>query len=458
MWHPALRKGAKPIYEQLIEGLERDVINGALPPGDKLPPQRDLAYRLKIGVGTVTKVYAEARRRGLLTATVGRGSFVAPSGEAKSAEGNRTVDFSRNISPHNAAAARLGDALIALRRRADLAEHLSYPPPAGVTAHRRAGAGWLARSAGIVDVDWKRLLVCEGGQHALALAFSSLCRPGDTVMTEAATFFGVKALAEQLGLHLLGLKMDDQGLLPDALDRAAAGGAKILYTIPTLQNPTGRVMGAKRRGEIAKIARERNLTLVEDDVYAPFAQGDGLPPPIATLVPERTFYTASLSKIIAPGLRCGYLLVPDEDRLERVIRTVRAYSYAPAGFGALIATQWIEDGTADEIATSVRREIVTRAKLTGQILGKAIEGPHVSGAPHVWLPMSELTAERVAGRALREGVSVTPPSAPIVDAREMAGLRLCIGAPADLAALERGLRVVESALSDAPGVSGRGVV
>jgi DNA-binding transcriptional MocR family regulator len=272
-------------------------------------------------------------------------------------------------------------------------------------------------------------------------------------MTEAATFFGMKALAEQLGVRLVGLKMDEQGLLPSALDRAAAGGARILYTIPTLQNPTGRMMGAKRRGEIAKIARERNLTIVEDDVYAPFAKGDGAPPTIAALAPECTFYVASLSKIIAPGLRCGYLLTPDEGHFERVIKAVRAYSYAPASFGALIGTQWIEDGTADEIATSVKREIAVRTKLVGQILGKAVEGPHVPVSPHVWLPMSELKAERVAGAALRGGVAVTPPSAPIVDATEISGLRLCIGAPRDMAALERGLKVVAEALAGMPDTS-----
>ncbi|MCE9521923.1 MAG: PLP-dependent aminotransferase family protein [Alphaproteobacteria bacterium] len=459
MWQPALRKSSKPIYEQLIDAMEGDVASGALPPGAQLPPQRDLAYRLKVGVGTVTKAYAEARRRGLLTATVGRGSFIAGApGDIRVAGRDPTIDFSRNISPATAAAARLGDAFLALRRRADFADHLSYAPPTGHTAHRRAGANWLARSAGFTGADWQRLVVCEGGQHALALAFSSLCRPGDTVMTEAATFFGMKALAEQLGFGLVGLAMDEQGLLPDALDRAAAAGSKILYTIPTLQNPTGRMMGAKRRADIAKIARDRHLTIVEDDAYGHFAQGDASPPAIATLAPERTFYIATLSKTLAPGLRCGYLVAPDDDRFERVVRTVRALSYAPASFGALIGTQWIEDGTADDIATSVKAEIVARTKLARQILGKVIEGPYVAAAPHVWLPMSELKAERVAGRALRSGVAVTPPSAPIVKAGEVAGLRLCVGAPPDMAALERGLRVIESALSDAPAESGRDVV
>jgi DNA-binding transcriptional MocR family regulator len=448
MWQPALRQGSKPIHDQLIDALARDVASGALAPGTKLPPHRELAYRLKIGVGTVTKVYAEARRRGLLNATVGRGSFIA--GHDAQPDESGLIDFSHNLTPMTLAAARFGGALAALRRRPDLADHLNYPPPAGRASHRQAGAKWLASSVDFVDVDWQRLIVCEGGQHAMALAFASICKPGDTVLCEAATFLGMKTLAEQLGLRLQGLKMDDQGLLPDALDRAAAGGAKVLYTVPTLQNPTGRVMGLKRRSDIAAVARKRDITIVEDDVYGPFARSDGGAAAIAALAPERTFYVASLSKLIAPGLRCGYLLAPDADRFERAVRAVRAFSYAPASLGTLVGTQWIEDGTAETIAAATKREITARTEFATRFLGKAIERPRVKAAPHIWLPMSELKAERVAGAALRGGVAVTPPSAPIVDAKEMSGLRLCIGAPADMAALERGLKVVAAALSDTP--------
>lgn len=449
MWQPALRRGGKPMHEQLIDALANDVASGALAPGAQLPPQRDLAHRLKISVGTVTRVYDEARRRGLLTATVGRGSFVA--GHAAAAEErDGFIDFSRNLSPATAAASHLTDALVALRKRVDLADHLAYAPPAGATSHRQAGAKWIASSADFVNADWQRLIVCEGGQRAMALVFSSLCKAGDTVMTESATFSGMKTLAEQLGLRLQGLKMDDQGLLPDALDRAAAGGAKFLYTIPTLQNPTGRLMGLKRRSEIAAIARKRDVAIVEDDVYGPFARGHGGSPAIAALASERTFYIASLSKVVAPGLRCGYLITPDEDRFERVIRAVRAFSYAPASFGALIGTHWIEDGTAETLAAAVKRDVTARMKLATRILGKAMEGPHVEATPHIWLPMSELNAERVAGAAFRGGVAVTPASAPIVDAKEISGLRLCIGAPADMGTLERGLKVVAGALAGTP--------
>jgi DNA-binding transcriptional MocR family regulator len=449
MWQPTLRQGAKALHDQLIDALSRDITSGTLPPGSQLPPQRDLAYKLKIGVGTVTKAYAEARRRGLLTATVGRGSFVSGATTTVDADRDAPIDFSRNISQVTASPAQLADAFAALRRRSDLAEHLDYAPPAGMPVHRQAGAKWLAASTGVI-VDWQRLVVCGGGQHAMALAFASLCKAGDTVITECATFAGMKTLADQLGVRLQGLRMDAEGLTPEALDRAAASGARILYTIPTLQNPTARIMSAKRRADIAAIARKRNLIVVEDDVYGPFVRGEHDAQPFAALIPERTFHIASLSKTVAPGVRCGYLAAPDQDHFDRVIRAVRAFSYAPAGFGQLIATHWIEDGTAQAIATSVKRDITIRTDLARRVLGKAVEGPHAKASPHFWLPMSELKAERVAGAALRGGVAVTPASAPIVDATEISGLRLCIGAPRDLATLERGLKIVVDAMAGAP--------
>jgi DNA-binding transcriptional MocR family regulator len=216
-----------------------------------------------------------------------------------------------------------------------------------------------------------------------------------------------------------------------------------------LQNPTGRVMSLKRRNEIAAIARKHDLTTVEDDIYGPFAKGEASPP-LAALVPERTFYVTSLSKAIAPGLRTGYLLTPDEEGLEKVINAVRAFSYSPASFGPLIATQWIEDGTADTIIAEVKRDVVARVELARRVLAGAIEGPYVKAAPHIWLPMSELKAERVSNAVLRGGVAVTPASAPIIDGKHISGLRLCIGAPSDLTTLERKLKIVTAALSDSP--------
>jgi DNA-binding transcriptional MocR family regulator len=441
-WLPRLSSDDAPLNVRLAAALASDIRSGALAAGVRLPTHRDLAYALRIGVGTVTRAYAEVEASGLITSQVGRGSFVAAPGEAEAAGG--VIDLARNLVPPEPAERRLREALVRLGRRGDLVSHLDYAPPAGPTAHRRAGAAWIARTTALETADWTRLMVCPGAQQAMALTFARLCRPGDTILAEAGTFFGVRTLADYAGYRLSGVAMDAEGLDPSALERAAREtGARVLYTMPTLQNPTGRSMGAARRVAIARIARAHDLWIVEDDIYAASALTSELP--LAALAPERTFYLSSMSKVLAPGLRTGYLLAPDMAHFEALSRGVRATSYAPPAFDSLIATHWIEDGTADAIALEARAEIAARRDLAASILGDALEMGS-GGAPHVWAPMSELAAERLVGRCLRAGVELTPPSAPILAPALISGVRLCLGAPRDRSGLERGLRIIAEAL------------
>ena len=445
-WTPTLPPGDAPLYERLLDALRADIASGALADGDRLPPQRDLAHRLGLGLGTVTRAYVEAEKAGLVAAHVGRGSFVRGATPRSAPKPTGPVNLAQNTAPALAAGARLPDALAKLRRRPDLLDHLAYAPAAGLEVQRRAGAAWLARSGGLEGADWTRLVCCAGAQQGLALALGSLARAGDTILCEASTYQGLKAIAEHGGYRLQGLAMDAQGLRPDALEEAARGGAKVVALLPTLQNPTGRIMPLQRRREIVAVARKHDLWLVEDDIYAVYA-GPDHPAPLAVLAPERTFHVSGVSKSIAPGLRAGYLVAPTDEALERVLRIVRALAYAPPAFGGLIATQWIEDGTADAIVAEGVAEMTARMAMAQAVLGAAIETPASPASPHVWLPMGELEAERLAGRALRDGVEVTPPDAPIVTPGLETGVRICLGAAADQAELERGLRVVASALT-----------
>ena len=449
-WTPTLPTGNAPLYERLLDALRADIASGALADGARLPPQRDLAHRLGLGLGTVTRAYVEAEKAGLVQAHVGRGSFVRGVGVSpgRPIPLAGPINLAQNIAPQRAAADHLTDALAKLRRRPDLVDHLGYSPVAGLEVQRRAGAAWLERSGGLERADWTRLVCCAGAQQGLALALGSLVRPGDTVLCEASTYQGVKAIAEHAGLRLRGLAMDADGMRPDALEAAARDGARVAVLLPTLQNPTGRIMSPRRREEIVAVARKHDLWLIEDDIYAVYA-GLGRPPPLAVLAPERTFHVSGVSKSLAPGLRAGYLVVPPGDHLERVLRAARALAYAPAAFGALIATQWIEDGTADLIAAAGVAETTARLTMALEILGSAAERPASPAAPHLWLPMGELEAERVAGRALRGGVEVTPPGAPVVTPGLETGVRVCLGPSTDRAELERGLRVVAAALTGA---------
>lgn len=456
-WAPQIPDGDGPLYERLVAALRADVASGALAAGARLPPQRDLAYRLGIGLGTVTRAYVEAERAGLVSAHVGRGSFVNAPADHRAPVRDGPINLAQNIAPAGPAASRLAEAMARLRRRSDLLEHLAYAPAAGHEAQRRAGARWLARFGGYEGAGWSRLVCCNGAQHGLALAMSVSARAGDTVLCEASTYNGVKGLAGHMGLRLKGLALDDEGVRPDALEAAAkATGARVLSVIPTLQNPTGRIMSPSRREAIVAVARRLDLTIIEDDIYGAYAPD--APPPLALLAPERTFHVSGVSKTLGPGLRAGFLVAPSQGTFERVLDAVRAVTFAPSGFGGLVATQWIEDGAADQIVAEVRAEATARLSLAREILGAAIEAPRSESAPHVWLPMSELEAERLAGRALRGGAEVTPPDAPIVEPGLVTGVRVCLGAAPDLQTLRQGLETVAGALSSEVGERSRALI
>ena len=448
MWEPELT-GVASLTAELVDALARDVASGRLERGARLPTHRELAQRLGMGVGTVTSAYALAAKRGLIEARVGRGSFVAGAAQPGSEEA--IIRLSHNLPPLGPSERRFVAALARLQRRPDLLDVLDYAPPPGLLAHRRAGADWLKRRHRFDRVDADRLLVTAGAQQALALALQALCAPGDAVLVEAATFFGVRTLAQQAGCRLEGVAMDEEGLRPDALERAASGGARVLYTIPTLQNPTGRIMSERRRREIAAVARRRELWIVEDDVYGAFAD-DGAPPPLVRFAPERTLYLTGLSKTVAPGLRAGFLLAPDEALFERLSAAIRAQSYAPPTLGALVATHWIEDGEADAIAAEIGAEVSVRTALAQARLGARLPDVVEPRCPHLWLPMAELEAERLVARALRAGVQLTPAEAPIVDPTSIGGVRLCVGAPSSRDQVETALARLATLL-DSPQAS-----
>jgi len=450
MWTPTLGHDGDTVSARLLSALRRDIEEGRLSPGVKLPPHRDLAHRLGIGIGTVTAVYGEAARQGLLTAAVGRGSFVADTSTARPNDG--IIMLAHNIPTLSFAQRRFAQTFAKLRNRADLMDCLEYAPVAGHERHRRLGAAWIRRTSALTDARHDRLIVTTGAQQAMTLALDTLCRPGDTIMTEAATYFGVKSIADVGGYKLSGLAMDREGILPEDLDRAAARGARVLYTLPTLQNPTGRTMSAARREQIAKIVRDRDLWVVEDDIYSAYAMNTA-PTPLAARIPERCFYISGTSKALAPGLRTGYLIAPDDDMFEAMLRLIRARVYAPATMGAMIASQWIEDGTADEVVGELLTEMAARNAMAADVLGTAMEPSSDGRCPHIWLPMPELEAERMTSRALRGGVELTPPSAPVVDPLAISGVRVCLGGGSDRETMRQALQIIANALDNK--VSGR---
>jgi DNA-binding transcriptional MocR family regulator len=448
IWSPWLQAGKGPRYLAIVEALAHDLSSGLLPPAGRLPTHRELADRLGVSVGTVSRAYAEAARRGLVSGEVGRGTFArgaeSASGDAADAEG--LVDLGQNHPPDPPAQPQRAALLAALGSviaQRDAGRLLDYPAAGGNAADRQAGASWIGRAG--VEASADEVLVCTGSQHGLTVVLATLLEPGDLLLTEALTYAGVKAVAGLLHLRLRGLPIDAQGLRPDALEDACReGGAKALYLIPTHHNPTTAVMPEKRRREIVAVARAHGLAVVEDDVHGLLPEER--PRPIAALAPERSYYLTSTSKTLAPGLRIAYVAAPPS-MVPRLAASLRATTWAVAPLTAAVASAWILDGAADALLMARRqeareRQAIARERLAGADLQTQPE------AYYLWLRLPDpWRGDAFAAEARARGVLVTPAEAFAVG-REAAphAVRLCVGAARTRAALGRGLDVVAGLL------------
>jgi DNA-binding transcriptional MocR family regulator len=456
MWAPDLRQRKGPRYLAIAEALAEDAVAGRLRPGTRLPTHRDLADRLGLTVGTVTRAYAEAARRNLVAGEVGRGTFVrGPAGRfapaaAAARAGADVIDLSANVPPRGSEdgeAATLARSLLALSRHKGLARLLDYPPQGGAREHRAAGAEWVRRSG--LDATADRVLVSSGNQHGMTAVFAALLGPGDLVLTEALAYPGMKNLAGLLSLRLHGVALDDQGMRPDALAAACrARPAKALYCVPTLQNPTAAVMSEERRREIAAVAREHGLLVVEDDIHGRLVER--APRPLSVFAPERAVYLTGTSKVLAPGLRVGFVAAP-EAMVGRIAAAIRGTTWMAAPLMAEIASTWIGDGTAEAILKRKRKEAAARQRLAAKVLGAALQGAR-HGAYHLWLALPRpWRGEAFAEAAYRRGVAVTPASAfAIGRAGVEDAVRVCLGAARDRGELERGLRIMADVLATSP--------
>jgi DNA-binding transcriptional MocR family regulator len=427
IWSPRLPDSDAPIYGRIADALERDVRSGMLIPGSQLPTHRDLARSLGITPVTVTRAYSEAARRGLVESSTGRGTFV------RAAKRSTVMVEELDLATNTVSIALPEPSPAMLQRAGSMLINGTYAVGAGTERHRAAGAAWIGRKT-----DPRNVIVTAGTQHALFLALAATTKPGDTVFTEAVTYHGVKAIASLLHLKLEPVPLDRYGLMPDALERAARGrSGKVVYTIPSLHNPTTIVMPEKRRRELAAVAERLGLTIVEDDVSGFLL--DKTPPAIATFAPDRTIFISGLGKAIAAGLRIGYLVAPDA-LLSRVQSALNATVLFSSPVVAELATTWIEDGTAARIAEQKRAEVALRQRIARRLLS------HDGGDPramHLWIELPKRwTADAFVEEARRRRVRIASASSFAVTPDVPRAVRISIGAPSTIAELEAALHVI----------------
>jgi len=442
MWSPEIEEDG-PLALAITRALESDVRNGKLRPGDRLPTHRDLATDLGVNVGTVSRAYSEARRRGLIRGEVGRGTFVRePGGTAlkpRTARGGRAiVDLTVNI-PQAHPAPDAGLALRELADSVDLGTVVSYRDPAGSERARRAGAIWLRKLG--VEAEAEDIVVCAGAQHGILVAVSSVVGPGELVLAESLTYPGFQGAARLLGLRVGPIEMDEQGIVPAALEAACAvDKPRLLYCMPTLQNPTAAMMGAARRSEIVEIARRHDLMIVQDEVHGGIVEDPA--PSLATLAPERVITIAGVSKILLPGLRIAFVSGPPE-RAGTLAELVWSSIWMASPLGGELAAKWIEDGTADRTLAARRRDMDARHEIARDALA-GCDFATRPGSYHLWLRLPRhWDAAGFTAAALDRGVAVSAAESFVVaPSRAPAAVRISLTGTPDHESLRESLEML----------------
>jgi len=446
-WTPTLNDRRGPVYQRIVEALTADVASGRLRRGQQLPTHRALAKALGIDLTTVTRAYTEARHLGLTEARVGQGTFVAESmAQVRHLSNPREeFDLSMNLPPQPLEAdleGRITRGIASIQRETGFSTHLNYREPGGSAAERDAAAAWL-RSRG-TDAHGDRLVICPGTQNALFNLLIELTKPGDVVLTETLTYPGIKAASVYTGVRLVGVPMDEEGVLPDALEAACREHApKAVYLIPTIHNPTTATMSKARRETVAEILRGSGVLLIEDDAYGPLEPGVV---PLASLVPERTYFTASLSKCIAPGLRISFVLTPDNEAAGRLAAALRATVQMPAFLMVAVVARWLADGSADAIIDAIRSEAADRQKLAGEVLAEQTAFRHPNGH-HIWIPLPRgWSGTDFASHVQRQGLAIVSAESFSVGENPPHAIRVSLGAASSRAELVQGLQILAAAL------------
>ena len=433
MWRPRIDDEAQPRYMAIATAIAKDLESGILTEGARLPTHRDLADYLGVTVGTVTRGYAEAERRGLTVGEVGRGTFVRGReveehgwGAAGPEGSSRIIDMTL-ACPWTAPGEGelLAETLRQIARETDIVELLQYHPDSASLRHRAAAASWIARTG--LEASPEQVIVTAGAQHAMTALFSALLRPGDTILAGELTYPGMKALAQMLGLRIRGVALDDEGICPDALEEACRdGGSSALYCVPTLQNPTTGIMSDERRRQIAEVARAHDILIVEDHVHAFMV--DDEPPPLAVYAPERTIHLSTISKSVTFGLRTGFVAAPDH-LVERIRAGVRSTIWMPPPLMTEVVTRWLSDGTAERLAATKREELRARTSLVREILGTRYEVRGTDSSIHHWIQLPDpWRSDECVAQARQRGVLVAGAEAFAVGRRNVPhAVRVCVG-------------------------------
>jgi 2-aminoadipate transaminase len=443
-------RSARPLYGHLVNLFESAIARGELPSGSRLPPERELAQRLRISRTTVVSAYRELESRGLLRGYVGRGTFVCaapePTGTPFAWRGKiasaalRTSDSTLRDAMRHSSDARLLS-LAAGEPAIDCFPTAAFQQAIDHVLTRHAHAVWthghtegqpVLREA-IAErfrVPAESVLVLAGAQQGLDLLARCLVDPGDAVVIDRPGYLGAiqsfrAAGAKLIGWDVLRREVDE---LEDLLVRYRP---KLIYTNPTFQNPTGATMPIRTRREVLKLAERYRVPIVEDGAYGELYFHEAPPPSLRDLDTQNlVIHLNSFSKVMAPGLRLGWLSAAPSiiDQIAIMKQRLDPHTQNLVQFAM---ARLIRQGSFDAHLKTLRAEHARRcgqmvAALQRHLLPGALRFSRPQGGLYLWCRLTGGSSSRaLLERALAAGVAFIAGDAFYSDSTGETELRLC---------------------------------
>ena len=420
--------GPGPLQHKLARGLVDAITKGAVHPGFRLPSERSLAKALSISRTTVVAAYDALRENGWLESRAGSGTWVSESSPAVAAARGAAQAGALATSPLLGLLAHCTDEdiidfamgsplplrelpldLFTLPRdeyAALVHDRLYYP--LGLPAARQAVASYYCKAG--LPTRPEQVLITNGAQHAIALCAALYLQRGDSVLVEDPAYFGALDAFRVAGARVSPLPVEATGVPIGVLrDRIIATAARLVYLTPTFQNPTGAVMPIAARKEVARIAYELAIPVIDDGALAEMTLGGPPPPLIATYAPSAPVLTiGSMSKLAWPGLRAGWVRATDPI-IERLARLKSANDLGSPPLTQAIAVRLL--AAIDQIRLLRRRQLKPRRDLMAGLLRESLPDWRFrlpAGGLFLWVKMPAGDSRELAQVALRHGALILP--------------------------------------------------
>ncbi|MGQ3378081.1 aminotransferase-like domain-containing protein [Priestia endophytica] len=446
-WKPSIDKTRKPIYQVLASQLQQDILNGILLPGTKLPPQRELADYLDLNVSTISKAFKVCELKGLLSATVGSGTFVSYDAVSNAylledTKPNHLIEMGATL-PDDASYEPLLLQLKSMLQETDYEKWFGYGR-AGESLWQKDAAVKLIRRGGF-ETTVDHILFANGGQNAIAATLASLCQPGDRIGVDQHTYPGLKTVAAMLNVQIVPIKSGNNGMSPTAFEYACKNdNIKGLYLIPDYHNPTTCSMSIENRKAIADISKKYNQFIIEDASY--HLLNEKPLPALASFAPEQVIYIASLSKSIAPGLRLAYVTVPNQYK-ESLSRALYNLNISVSPLLAELTARIIVSNQFEILIKSHQEQTIKRNQVVNRYLADYTCLGAETGIFRWLLLPGEIKGTEFEKLAANQGVQVYAAERFVVgNSCPERAVRVSVCAPETIEELERGLAILERLL------------